>query len=398
LFLALVIPLTLAIAISVTTAFSGAFKMMPPAPKQLGAIPQVNQAVPSEPVRLLPYTLAQSLLPPGQVQAALDRLRITKPTSVSALLHAARLYGLDMPVPKRVNQPESVPFRALLFDHNRGQEVFRGEPALIPTRDGVRSRVVIRRDSFHQPERQAHSGQLLAVLAEQGVSLDTPLTLETGRYTVRDILADTVANFCLDDAEIEWAAVALSLYLPPQTEWKDKFGRRTTFNQLAERLMEIPFARAGLACQGTHLLQALTVSYAVDRQRSILSPSVRDKVRRHLETHVRELIESQRQTGQWTGGWYNPKAGQAVVRLLEGQEQMKMAVTVTGHHLEWLLIVPPDLRPPDEVFRRAGLWLHAALLRATPEELAEGYCPYSHAGYVVKVLSSPLGQTARGSN
>jgi len=343
----------------------------------------------SGPVRLPPYTLPAPLFEPSTVAAAIDRLRITKPTTVSTLLHAARLFGLDMPVRVRAGRPEMAPFRELLFDEAKGREAFSDEPALIGTRTGIRSRVVVKRDSYRQPARQAHEGQLLAVIGEQGIHPDTPVVVETGRFAIRDLVADTAANFNLDDDEIEWAAVGLSLYLPPQASWADKFGRRTTFDDLARKLMKTPFDQPGIACQGTHLLHALAVIYGADQQRPVLSPEARAEVRAYLARYVREAVETQRLTGEWWGGWYETDRGQGMNRFINPGTHTRLAVTVTGHHLEWMLILPPDLRPPDEVFRRAGRWLHAALLKAPEREIEEGYCPYSHAGYVVKVLSTP---------
>jgi hypothetical protein len=332
----------------------------------------------------------------AEVEAVLARLQVREPVSLSGLLHAVRIYGLDGPVPLGGQPAETLPALTLILDHEKGSAYFRGEPPLINTRDGVRTRVTERRDAKRQPGRQAHSGQLLAVLAELGVPLDTSLTTANGRFAVRDILRDTTANFSLDQEEIEWAAVGLALYLAPEPGWRDKFGRPLTFDQLAKRLLEIPLTREGLACQGTHLLHALTVLHVVDRERPVLGPEVQAEIRERLRRETALLVETQRPTGEWWAGWSDPQASRELLAFVSNDQHTRMAVTVTGHHLEWLLLLPPDLRPPDEVFRRAGAWLRARLLRATKEELKDGYCPYSHAARVVQALSVEQAGETRG--
>ena len=40
----------------------------------------------------------------------------------------------------------------------------------------------------------------------------------------------------------------------------------------------------------------------------------------------------------------------------------------TGHHLEWLMLLPDGMRPPDSVFRRSAAWLLTALIAEWKED------------------------------
>ena len=134
----------------------------------------------------------------------------------------------------------------------------------------------MRRDARWQPERQAHEDQLLAVLAEAGVPLSTPLTTGRGQASAQRLLDDTLANFDLKQAEPEWSALSVVLYLPPQRSWTDKYGKVLTFDDLAEELMDRTF-QANLPCAGTHLIYTLTALLRADEQEPVLTPTVRAK-------------------------------------------------------------------------------------------------------------------------
>jgi len=71
-------------------------------------------------------------------------------------------------------------------------------------------------------------------------------------------------------------------------------------------------------------------------------------------------------------------------------------VLTTGHHVEWLMLLPPDLQPPRECFQVALRWLQVRLEVDDLDTIRQNYCPYSHAGRVLRVLSRP--QEGRGGH
>jgi hypothetical protein len=344
------------------------------------------------PLRFENRRLSKALYPERVISRTVERLRPSSCVPLPELLHAIRVFGPDMPVnlPGRSNAlPEcSNAVRAIdvILDHSLAKLYFGGDVPLISTRDGVRCEVVVRRDSARLDSREAHSGQLLAVLAESGISLSTPLTTAMGQFQVRDILNDLSANFTLRQSELEWTAVAFALYLPPQRQWTDKFGAHISFDDLAEALLSAPMDGPGVACQGTHVLHALTVMYLADIRKPIFSATKRAAVHDRLAHSASAAVSLQAASGEWA------PAGQSApddARAIESSVLTRRCVTLTGHNLEWMTLLPDSMAPPEAVVQHAMHWIKDELDSAKLSEIKEAYCPYSHCARMLDLLSQP---------
>jgi hypothetical protein len=364
-----------------------------PAPGPAPSTPvQVAAGPRAVPLRIGPNFTAPGQLDRPRIAKTAARLEIGKPTTLSMLLHALRLFGPGATVPAR-EPGRRASLVAIALDQRAGTDYFGGQPALIDTREGVRCRVVQPLYAKEQPERQAHPGQLLAVLAEVGISLDQPVSTSGGPRSVRRILDDTLAHFDPKQNEIEWTALALALYLPPRRSWANKFGETFTLDALAGELMSRPF-ESSIACGGTHLLYSLVTLLRADQQESVLADPVRREVRDRLHGVVESLVRTQLSDGSWDHRWREHGRGAGADPhdgdLDHGGEAER--VLLTGHHLEWLVLLPPDLQPPPDRFLRAARWLLERVLNDPTSTLDEGYCPYSHAGRVLLTIdgSTPL--------
>lgn len=348
---------------------------------EAGLVPDATRI----PLRFTSHRVAEPL-DKSMAQESLSHVRLhaggTYPLSL--LLHSMRLFGLNMPVPspKRDSQPEKA--LDLILNHDKAVAYF-GYAPLVKTRYGARVSVAERRAIVKQIEREAHPGELLAVLAEQGLPLDTTLTTSDGEHRVMDILCDTLANFHLD-SELPWVAMSLAHYLPPQRTWYDKFGHQHDFNEVAERLMGTPFDAEGVSCRGTHLVGTVALLFLADQQRPIFSNDMRTAVRVYLSRQIALLETSQIADGGWHWQWFTPDYP-LQSSVFSQAEITRWRVLVTGHHVEWMLLLPDDLRPPDACFERAGKWLHSQVLACEEKSIDEAYCPYSHAANVVRLLS-----------
>jgi hypothetical protein len=301
------------------------------------------------------------------------------------VLHSLRLFGRKTFCKPATEFGKPFPLLNAIVDEETGLALFGNDnPPLIDTREGLRSRVVFQRDAKWQPERQNHEDQLLAVLAETGVPLSQPVRTARGERTVRNILEDTLANYNLAKQEIEWSALSVTLYLPPRKSWSDRFGKRYTLDDVALELM----GRLGndkLSCAGTHLLYSMTVLLRVDEQEPMLKPEVRAQLRERLREQTLSLRRSQFSDGGWGRDWSHTVQGKA--QRPAGPVPVEEQVLVTGHHVEWLMLLPSDLRPPRECFLRALRWLQVRLEVDDLDTLRKNYCPYSHAGRVLWILS-----------
>jgi hypothetical protein len=367
----------------------------PAAGTPVGPLPSPAAPVP---LRVGPTLDLAGPLDGARIVEAVERVPTAGlPRSLSLSLHVMRLFGAEV---TQGDPKTGAPVPGL--DHRVNKVFFPENPSLVQTREGVRCRVAERQNAARQPEREAHVDQLLAVLAEAGVPLTRPLSTARGASTVGALLDDSLANFDLKAGEIEWSALAFALYLPPRTSWADKYGRVTTFDQLAGEMMRRPVDEK-TSCGGTHLLYSLTILLRADQQRPVLSPPTREAVRAFLAAKVKGLAASQRAAGYWTLDWYlhdggssdGTSAGDPHEPALEPDPKSANEVLVTGHHLEWMMLLPADLRPPDACFIRGAGWLLGRLASDPLPMLVEHYCPYSHAALVLWALSHPSSRFPR---
>jgi hypothetical protein len=204
--------------------------------------------------------------------------------------------------------------------------------------------------------------------------------------TLQIVLDDLKANFVWE-GEIFWDAIALALYVPPLRAWKNKFGQEFTFDQLTEELLQRSPGES--PCGGTHRLITLTVILRVDDQRSILSPTVRERVIRHLSEVVALLTRIQRQDGSWDAKWVEALTGVTNSHPIRIDSETER-VMVTGHHLEWFVLLPENLRPETSTIIRAGDWLFSTSLHLSEDAgwVRQWYCPLSHAARMIRQLSA----------
>ena len=296
------------------------------------------------------------------------------------------LYGRDLQVPGKKTDAQ-VSALELFLDSEQARTRFEGADSLAPMRFGARfpeySETML---GTKQPTAEAHPGETLAVLAGIGIPLNHPIRMEGGREaTLRAVLDDLTANFTLR-GQIYWKVVALALYLPPQKSWKNRFDERFTFDDVARELLARPVSDS--PCLGTHGPITLTVLLRADEQQPVLSESVREQVREYLGRIAKTLVEIQSPEGWFPADWQ---------RVLDGKELGPVprplptvpALLATGHHLEWLMLLPDDLRPSRDVFRRAAVWSLETLAGKTadPQWVDEWYCPASHTARSVIRLS-----------
>lgn len=107
-----------------------------------------------------------------------------------------------------------------------------GRSPFVRTRNGIRYRLLgpVVGDGLDVGE--SHRDQCLGVFAGLGYSIDTPIVLDSGKLSFRDLLAESIANFSFEQDELSWTAHAYATYVAPKREWTDRFGKTTTFSEL----------------------------------------------------------------------------------------------------------------------------------------------------------------------
>lgn len=318
----------------------------------------------------------------GRLDVALQRLRPNGGSSLGALLHAIHLYGDGLTVAGESGDQARV--LDLVLDAGLAQRAgkrFGDGRIFARTGHGLRFALADTwKLSVDQANTEYHPGQGIAALATAGVPLDARISSAGGvDGRVGDILADLIANFSLE-GEIFWEAVALALYLPPNRSWEDKFGKVYTFDDLSDELLRRPLDDS--SCAGTHILIALTTILRSDMEAPLLSPGHRTALRSHLRGVVERLGRSRLGEGGWAHDWSEPGGVETAPREV---------IIATGHHLEWLMLLPDDLRPEPAVLGQAAEHSLRLLLEQSedPEWVRTNYCPAIHAARSAWLLAHP---------
>jgi hypothetical protein len=305
----------------------------------------------------------------------LDRAR----NVVSLCLHTLRVHGLEV----RFAHPElnsSAAMLELLTDEEAGRAYF-GSPALVRTRTGIRYPPVVGQEKW----QESHRDQVLASFAELGIPLSHPLRLDEGTFSVRDVLRDSIANFHLRQEELVWTALAYALYLPPQRDWVNRYGERTSFDELVNELLVCPLDKA--SCVGTHLLYVLIVLARVDQQEALLDDVTRERLWQSLRETTGAAIANQWPDGSWSVDWYKGLPGRpGPVALSPDPNTRYLRLLTTGHLAEFLLYLPAEHQVHPSCLKRAASWLYEQLRSASRDETEANYCPYAHAACALRQL------------
>jgi hypothetical protein len=340
----------------------------------LGQLPAVALASDEvAPVICRPHCRQLLTLDVAKLDALCDRLRIqrlfsdrgTKP-SASALLHGLRLHGNDEVTTSELSEP--VPILQVFLDSEVSGYVLGGSIfQLGPDGPRYRWRTSVYPRKTGVAER--HYAQIIASLGEFGVPLSAPLMINGHRYRLLDIVRDFAVRFDSERHELEWAAVALALYLAPAPEWRDRFGVATTFDDVAAHLLATELTER--SCAGTHVFYALTILARVDEKRTIFTPRVRNMLLARLTSLVDTMRQTQRADGSWSVLWFDTDAA----KRAPGDGSL----IVTGHLVESLLYLPARFKVPDDEVLRAGEWLWQALSQVPEDAYVNDLCPMTHA-------------------
>ena len=328
----------------------------------------------STPLTIEPLFDDPEVVSDDELKAVLEKIRPVFPKDKlkpNFVEHALRTWGVHA----RFDDPQALSGEELkdfLVDHGRYLASWgdRAQPLLEDRPDGVAVR-------WGKTEgASVHHDHWLASLTEAGVSLNEPVFTAGQRRpeTIADVLEQSLADFHVDEIEVEWSALAFGLWLPPHKEWYTRTGRHVSFDLLAERLMRGDM-RFGVCC-GTHRVYSLAALIRLDDDFQILSPSRRAEVLDHLRLVRDRIAACQFPDGHWPSNWW---AG-ADALAYPMNEDLPLKVIATGHHLEWLAIMPAEFHPPREQILKAADWLIAATVSQSPEEILERYTFFSHVG------------------
>lgn len=339
-----------------------------------------------EPIQISPRVGAIADIPADLLGPLESGMTLGAGAKVSELVHDLYRRGGNATIVPKEGQG-AVPIVDLLLDVPSGSHFFGGSETLFRTQAGARFNLhEVLLKGTNQQGTEAHAGQVLSVLGLAGVPSGRPIRLADGTTgSVAWLLDDLEAGF-LPAGEIYWEAMALALYLPPRRSWRNRFGEEYTFDVLARELLARPLEES--ACAGTHRLITLAVLMRADEVHPVLSEAVRGDLRGHLAEMAARLAAKQHPEGGWGMDWYESDSSHAAAEIRDP----RAIIIPTGHHLEWLMLMPEDSRPPDRDLARAAerlVRLTAGEAGRDPRWLRENYCPATHAVRSARILARP---------
>jgi hypothetical protein len=342
---------------------------------------------PVKPVRLSFEPSFPSAILPAAYDNAVRELLAFGPDvrDVPSDLHLIRLWSVPRSDPDAVDQVSKA-HRAVDALLSRSGFVSRygtSHPFLYRTRNGAQ---FAEKDFFSGKTDYAfigsHLGLTLSVLGELGVPVSRSCETQDSTASVADCLNDLIANFTAE-MEIDWATVALAFYLPPERQWRNKFGDTFSFDREVDDLCSRPFGH-GSSCAGTHTLCTLSVLLAVDRKVTILAEPQRSKAHAVLRRAKELLGKNQLSSGAWDIDWFADGSQHPVVPAR--QWSVERENLVTGHHLEWLALLPRNERIEERYLRRAIDFVVGQFLNGKRDRFIRNVCAFSHAPRAIRLL------------
>ncbi len=240
--------------------------------------------------------------------------------------------------------------------------------------------------------QETHRDQGLAELGLLGMPSTLEIEVDGKTRRLSDAIRECVANFYLQENELAWSATAVALYLPPQKEWTNRFGEKCNFDQLVDELFKRRFEDN--SCAGPHLLEALTLIYAISLEEDILEVETKQKLKTRLHSILDAVIQGQHETGYWRVDWfvevpeYDMPFDKPHVWTPKDDDESRLLAT--SHLVEWMLDLPEEFDVPDEALSKAGQWMLRYLKTKRPEDNVP-ICPYGHAIRDLELLSRGSG-------
>ena len=334
----------------------------------------------------------------GVVQIPVARL------DASLLMHLQSLLGPAATVTlagDALKDDKEVAISTLLLSGRLSHRYF-GNALLIRSAQGIRARDPGLQRKIRGAE--AHRDQLLSHLGGIGLPISTEIECVGYQGTIAEMICDSMDHFDIQQKELEWTTLAYLHYMTHIDTWRDRFGARHSFDDIAQELLSRPLV--GASCNGIHILIALSAIVQVDNNRSILSPETRGRVLDRLGRSMAVAIDMQREDGCWDPLciYRFPGSRRAGSTALEPviEDSKSVRQSITSHLVLWINALPPEITCPAGVQEGAAAWLSESIVGLSPDKFWDDYCTNTHvlnaickSGKDAKLPSLPMALTER---
>ncbi len=177
---------------------------------------------------------------------------------------------------------------------------------------------------------QGHPGQLLAILAQSKVSLETPLKIQGREFKLRDLLNEEMRD-CRPNTELTFRLMSFSHYLDLNETWQASDGQTWNIPRLISEELKAPIR--GAACGGTHRLFGLTYAYQQRIKRGEPLDGEYLKAKQYIENYQRYAWSIMNPDGSFSTQWFWRG---------ENRPDIDRKIQTTGHAMEWLILAQSD--------------------------------------------------------
>jgi len=277
------------------------------------------------------------------------------------VMHGFIAFGI--PTQVRVGGPAGDLVNAIGWSNMGGR--CRGQVMLATRGDRVTAQI--------GPGVQGHQAQYLAILAQCRVSSRSPIVLESGTFTVADLIEEEKLA-CKEKAELTFALIALAHYLPTDEVWTARDGKEWSLAKLVEEEIAQPIRTA--ACGGTHRLFGLSYGCQCRQRHTGGLDGVYVRADRYVRDYQQfALTKLQNRDGSFSTEWFK--------YLADRPDDIDRKVQTTGHILEWLVASVPQRQLYDSRIVAATEFLASALAREPSRDWKIG--PLGHALHALNI-------------
>jgi hypothetical protein len=177
---------------------------------------------------------------------------------------------------------------------------------------------------------QGHPAQLLAILAQSGVSPQTPMRLEGKDFTLQDLIDEEMLD-CREGIELTFKLISFAHYLPSDETWYNRDGELWSIPRIINQEIKAPVR--GAACGGTHRLFGISYAYLVRQNEGKPLDGEFLRAHNHIAQYHRYARTLRNRDGSFSTKWFERP---------ENRPDIDRKIQTTGHIAEWLILSLPD--------------------------------------------------------
>jgi hypothetical protein len=186
---------------------------------------------------------------------------------------------------------------------------------------------------------QGHPAQLLAILAQSRVSVDTPMRIDGKDFTLQDLIDEEMLN-CRVDSELTFKLISFAHYLESDATWRSRDGQNWSIPRIINAEIKSPVR--GAPCGGTHRLFGITYAYQSREKEGRPVDGEFLRAKQYIESYQRYTWSLANEDGSFSTEWFARRGN---------RPDIDRKIQTTGHILEWLAFSLSDeqLREPRTV-------------------------------------------------